>query len=220
MWEGISRFTGGWFNNLLVQEWLPSLPDVRAKLEAGVDVADIGSGYGQALIKLATTYPRSRFTGYEVLASSVERASAAAVAAGVAHRVQFVKADVNEGLPEKYDVITTFDVVHDAVDPSGLLKAIRAALKPDGIYVCLEINCQPRLEDNIGPLGALLLSCSVMFCLTVSLARDGEGLGTMGLHEEKVREMAAEAGFGSVRRVPMDNPFNILYEIKPTIQGL
>jgi SAM-dependent methyltransferase len=48
--------------------------------------------------------------------------------------------------------ITTFDVVHDAVDPTGLLRSIRQALKPDGVFVCLEINCADRLEDNVGPL--------------------------------------------------------------------
>jgi hypothetical protein len=30
-------------------------------------------------------------------------------------------------------VISTFDVIHDAADPLGLLKGIRKSLKPDGI---------------------------------------------------------------------------------------
>jgi hypothetical protein len=42
----------------------------------------------------------------------------------------------------------------------------------------------------------------------------------MGLPESKLRELSTEAGFGSVRRVPMDNPFNSLYEIRVTIGGV
>ena len=40
------------------------------------------------------------------------------------------------------------------------------------------------------------------------------GLGTLGFHEPKVRELCAEAGFSSVRRVSLENPFNNLYEIR------
>jgi hypothetical protein len=51
--------------------------------------------------------------------------------------------------------------------------------------------------------------------MTTSLAHDGEGLGTCGLHEGKMRELCAETGYSSVRRIPLENPFNILYEVTP-----
>jgi hypothetical protein len=61
----------------------------------------------------------------------------------------------------------------------------------------------------------LLQSCSVLLCLTLSLAGNGEGLGTLGLPESRLNELGLEAGFSDVRRVPMDNPFNSLYELTP-----
>lgn len=216
MWDGMERFTAGWFNNLLVQEWIPAMPDVQAKLERGVDVADVGCGRGWAMIKLAQAFPNSRYVGYDAFEPTIARARANAEAAGVADRVRFEHLDASQGLPEQYDVITTFDVVHDAVDPLGLLQAVRRALKPDGIYVCLDINCSDKLEENAGPLGTFFHGASVFYCMTTSLAQDGEGLGTLGLHEPKVRELCAKAGFGSVRHVPLENPFNILYEVRPS----
>jgi hypothetical protein len=51
--------------------------------------------------------------------------------------------------------------------------------------------------------------------MTSSLAEHGEGLGTMGMPESKVRELCAESGFSKVQRVPMENPFNSLYEVWP-----
>lgn len=212
-WEGIARFTSGWFENLLLPVWLPAMPDVLAKLEQGALVADAGCGQGKALIKLAQSFPRSRFVGYDSFAPFLQEATANAQAAGVAERVRFEHRDVSEGLPEQYDVITTFDVVHDAVNPRGLLRVIRNALRPDGRYVCLEINSSDKLEENIGLLGAFFYSCSVLYCMTTSLAEGGEGLGTTGIPEPKMRELCAEAGFSNVRRVPMENPFNILYEV-------
>jgi SAM-dependent methyltransferase len=122
---------------------------------------------------------------------------------------------VVNGLPEQYDLITTFDVVHDMVDPRGALRAIRQALKPDGTYLLLEINCKDTLEENVGPKGTLFYGMSIMYCMTTSLAHGGEGLGTAGLPESKVNEYCRQAGFGTVRHLPVDSDFNILYEIKP-----
>ncbi len=213
VWEGLTRFTSSWFENLLVPVWLPAMPEVQAKLERGALVADVGCGHGKALIKLAQTYPQSRYVGYDNFAPSIQQAAANAQAAGVADRVRFQHLDVSEGLPEQYDVINTFDVVHDAVNPRRLLRAIHNALRPNGRYVCLEINSSDKLEENIGLLGAFFYSVSVLYCMTSSLAHHGEGLGTVGLPESKMRELCTEAGFSSVRRVPMENPFNILYEV-------
>src|SRR5712692_2668022 len=215
MWEGMERFTAGWFENLLVPLWIPAMPDVQAKLERGAAVADVGCGRGRALIKLAQTYPDSHYIGYDIFEPVIAQASANAERAGVADRVRFQYLDASEGLPASYDVITTFDVVHDAVDPRGLLNAIRQALRHDGRYVCLEINCSDKLEENAGPLGAFFYSVSVLYCMTTSLAVGGEGLGTAGLPEAKLHELCSEAGFSSVRRVPLENPFNTLYEIMP-----
>jgi len=215
MWDGLERYTAMWFENLLIPEWIPAMPDVQAKLEQGVLVADVGCGRGRALIKLAQTYPRSRYVGYDIFEPTIAQATVQAQAAGVADRVRFEHRDVSTGLPEQYDVITTFDVIHDAIDPRGLLRTIHQALRPDGRYVCLDINCAEHLEGNAGPLGSLFYGFSVLYCMTTSLSGHGEGLGTVGLPEGKLQELSREAGFSSVRRVPLENPFNNLYELQP-----
>ncbi len=111
-------------------------------------MADVGCGRGRALIKLAQAFPRSRYVGYDIFGPTIERARANAREAGVEHLIRFEERDIAAGLPSTFDVITTFDVVHDAVDPLGLLKSIRSALRPNGIYVCLDINCSHKLEEN------------------------------------------------------------------------
>jgi SAM-dependent methyltransferase len=191
------------------------MPDVKALLERGCDVADVGCGRGRGLIKLAQAFPRSRYIGYDNFGPTVARATANAREGGVSDRVRFEERDVSKGLPAEFDVITTFDVVHDAVDPLRLLQSIHRGLKPGGIYVCLDINCSDKLEENANPLGAMFHGVSVFYCMTTSLANNGAGLGTLGFHEAKVRELCEKAGFSSVRRVPLENPFNNLYEAKP-----
>jgi SAM-dependent methyltransferase len=215
LWEGQERLSARWVENLLTQVWLPALPKVQAKLERGAAVADVGCGRGLALIKLAQAYLNSYYVGYDFFEPAIARASESTRAAGVADRVRFQQLNATNGLPAQYDVITTFDVVHDASDPRGLLRTIRQALRPDGICLCAERNCSDKLEENIGPIGALFYGMSLFYCMTTSLAAGGVGLWTLGLPESKLREMCIEAGFRSVERFPLENPFNVFYGIKP-----
>jgi len=213
-YDGMDRFTAGWFENLLLPVWIPAV-GLGERLDAGIDVADVGCGRGRALVKMAKAFPRSTFVGYDVYSPNVAKAKRFAEEAGVADRVSFVELDASEGLPRAFDLITTFDVIHDAVNPRGLLRAIRKSLKNEGKYLCLDINCSPKLGENLGPLGSLFYGFSVLYCMTTSLAHCGEALGTCGLHEPMLRELAGEAGFSGIRRVPLENPFNNLYELTP-----
>ncbi|MFJ3977216.1 class I SAM-dependent methyltransferase [Streptomyces sp. NPDC090021] len=215
VWDGMSRFSGSWFESVMIDDWLSTFPHVVGKLERGSHVADVGCGAGRALTVLAKAFPRSRFTGFDVFPAQVERARANADRAGVADRVSFRVLDVAQGLPGRYDIVTTFDVIHDAADPRGLLAAIRAAVKDNGDYLMLEVNSRDRPEDNVGPVASLLYGFSVFYCMTTSLAGDGAALGTCGLPEETVRALCAEAGFTEVTRSPAEDPFNVLYDVRP-----
>jgi SAM-dependent methyltransferase len=210
---GTARFTASWHEHMLVQEWLPLVPEARARLERGADVADVGCGAGLACVSLARAFPASRFVGYDVSSEAVDAARLNAKVAGVEDRVSFEVLDASDGLPRMFDVITTFDVVHDAVAPRALLRSIRDALREDGRYLCLDINCSDETSENVGPIATLLYGFSLLYCMTTSLAEGGEGLGTLGLPESVLRTLAGEAGFSAVRRVEMDNPFNSLYEV-------
>ncbi len=211
--EGLDRFTAGWHENLLLQAWIPSVPAIQEALERGIAVADVGCGRGRAVLKLARAFPRSRFVGYDIYAPNVAAARESAREAGLSDRVRFEVLDAAKGIPEQADLITTFDVVHDAADPPALLASIRKALRPNGHYLNLDINCSDKLEQNVGTLGALLYGVSVLYCMTTSLAEGGAGLGTMGLPPTKMDELGRAAGFRAVRKLPLDNPFNNLYHL-------
>lgn len=215
-WENAARFTASWIDNLLVPAWLPRVPHLQARLHDGIRVADVGCGRGRALIALARAFPESRFTGYDLHGPNVEAATASAHAAGVGERVAFRQMDAAEGLPARYDLITVFDVLHDVPRPLRLLRGIRQGLVGDGACLCLEFNSADSVEGVIGMglPGVLLYSSSIFYCLSTALARGGESCGAEGLPEANLRELALDAGFGSVNRVPIEHPINALYELR------
>jgi SAM-dependent methyltransferase len=205
--EGQDRLTAPAYEHALVGKWLPAAGLVE-RLEAGIDVCDIGCGGGRALVKLAQTFPRSRFVGYDLFGPNVMRAKERAAHAGV--NVEVKQLDVAAGMPTSFDLVTTFEVLHDAVDPRGILHAIRRALRPGGTYMCLEMKCAAALEDNVSPIGALLYGVSVMYCMATSLAHGGAGLGTCGLPHERLLALAADAGL-PIRALPVEDLFTKLY---------
>jgi SAM-dependent methyltransferase len=213
VFEAIERGTAPMYNHHLVAKWIPAMPQVVECLNGGGTALDVGCGSGRAVITLAVAFPKSRFFGYDAHPGSVERARANAKAAGVSDRVTFDVVDCTKLPSQEFDFISTFDVVHDSVDPAGLLSSIRNALKPDGTYLMLEMNVSNRPEDNINPLGRMMYSASTLYCMTVSLAHGGAGIGAL-MGEDKARELASGAGFTRFRRLPIKDAFSALYEIR------
>ena len=183
---------------------LPLVPGLTERLEEGMDVLDVGSGSGRALNLMARTFPHSRFTGYDISEETIARAEAEAQ--GLTNVRFEIKDAATLDEKERYDLITTFDAIHDQAKPAAVLEGIARALKPDGVYLMQDIAGSSHVHNNMEhPLGPLLYTISTMHCMTVSLSQGGDGLGTMW-GEEKAREMLNEAGFGEVevKQLPHD----------------
>ncbi len=213
MFESIERGTAPWYKHHLLQKWIPAMPQVVAKLRAGGTALDVGCGSGRAALTLAQAFPKARVFGFDNHPGSIKRARANAKAAGLANRVKFKVLDCTKLPRGESDFISTFDVVHDSVNPAGLMTSIRKALTQVGTYLLLEMNCSPHVHENMNPIGRLLYSVSTLYCMTTSLAHRGAGIGAV-MGEAKARELASKAGFSHFRKLPIDDPFSVLYELK------
>lgn len=180
---------------------LPLVPGLADQLAEGIRVLDVGCGSGRILNRLAQLYPRSRFTGMDLSAEAIGAARAEASGQGL-RNVEFIVRDLSDfdrtADPDAFDVITTFDAVHDQARPLNVLRGIHRALKTGGLYLMQDIRGSSDVRNNIGhPVGTFLYTISTMHCMTVSLAQRGEGLGAMW-GEEKTREYLRNAGFRSI----------------------
>jgi 2-polyprenyl-3-methyl-5-hydroxy-6-metoxy-1,4-benzoquinol methylase len=213
-WEAMERSSANIYRHSFVRKWLPTLPEVVTKLTDGGSYLDVGCGSGRAALSVATAFPKAKVSGFDAFQGSVDRAIANAKTVGLGDRVTFKAQDCTALPKAEFDFITTFDVVHDSVDPVGLMRSIRSALKPGGTYLMVEVNTSSNLEDNINPMGRMMYSISTLYCMTVSLAHNGAGIGAC-MGEGKARDLAKEAGFTHFNRLPVDDAFSILYELKP-----
>jgi 2-polyprenyl-3-methyl-5-hydroxy-6-metoxy-1,4-benzoquinol methylase len=209
--EAIERLFHVGYETWVAREWIPAVPDIHERLLAGGEAAEVGCGAGQCLIPLAAAFPGSRFFGYDVDHTSVERARNKAASAGLTGRVAFAQVAAEEvPLRDRFDLVMAFNCIHDMAHPRAALKAIQRMLKPDGAFLWSEADVGQQLEDNLTPVGRTLYGASTMHCMTVSLAQGGEGLGS-AISEELAKGLAAEAGFASLERLSIRNPFHQIF---------
>jgi 2-polyprenyl-3-methyl-5-hydroxy-6-metoxy-1,4-benzoquinol methylase len=196
----------------LLTRTLPLVPGLIERLEAGIDVADIGCGRGVAIAMMARRFPHSRFLGLDSSDEAIGWARAEAAREKLANATFTVRDAATLDGRAAHDFITAFDAIHDQAHPRRVLRGIREALRPEGTFLMVDIATSSRLEQNLdNPLAPFLYTASTMHCMTVSLAQGGEGLGACW-GEERARELLAEAGFTrvAVSRVEGD-PLNAYY---------
>ncbi len=211
------RTLGPWARLALVPVIVPMLDGVEDRLQAGIDVVDVGCGAGVALEALAAAYPASRFVGYDPSRHAIDRATAKVATAALGN-VELVHGRA-EDLPRSpsFDLALTFDCLHDMTRPDDALAAVRRALRDDGTLLVKEIRCADTLTENMhNPMLAMMFGFSITSCMSSATSEPGGmGLGTVGLPESKLRQLSDAAGFTSLVRHDPGEAANVYYEVRP-----
>ena len=193
--EVMAEESGQNYKNNMITKVLPLIEDVVEKLENGIQVLDIGCGSGTATNTLAKVFPNSTFIGIDLCEPPIIKAKKDAKMLGLTN-VNFEQHDAAKvDFKTGFDLITTFDAVHDQAYPDVVLKNIHRHLTDDGTYLMVDIDASSKLEDNMEhPLAPALYSMSTAHCMTVSMAQGGKGLGTMWGRQQATK-MLKDAGF-------------------------
>jgi SAM-dependent methyltransferase len=212
VFSGCERFFRPGYAANLVTSWLPALDGVEDKLRAGARVADIGCGLGASTTLMARAYPESSFTGSDYHEESIIQARKQA--SGLNGQVTFEVASAQTFNGGPYDLVTSFDCLHDMGDPIGAARHIREMLAPDGTWMVVEPYAGSSVSDNLNPVGRVYYSFSTFLCVPNALSQDGGySLGAQA-GEEPIQRLATDAGYTRFRRVA-ETPFNIVYEARP-----
>jgi SAM-dependent methyltransferase len=214
VFDGCERFFRPGYAANLVSSWIPALDGVEEKLKAGAVVADVGCGHGASTILMAQAYPKSRFVGFDYHADSIFQAHERAREAGLSDRVVFEVASASDFNGRYFDLVTTFDCLHDMGDPVGAARHVRETLESDGTWLIVEPFAGDRVEDNLNPVGRVYYAASTMLCTPASLSQEvGLALGAQA-GEARLRDVVTSGGFSRFRRAA-ETPFNMVLEARP-----
>lgn len=211
---GVAAFYRNAYRGSLVQEWLPALDGVTAKLKAGAKVADIGCGHGHSTVLMAQAFPKSQFWGFDGHEGSIEAARKVASAAGVSDRVSFELADAKAYPKRGYDLICFFDCLHDMGRPVEAVSHANRALAKDGTVMLVEPFAGDRVEDNINPVGRLYYAASTTMCCAHAISENGTHVLGAQAGKGQLGDIFATAGFSHFRQAAQ-TPFNLILEARP-----
>jgi SAM-dependent methyltransferase len=200
------------FLGALPREYLPSIPEIRAVLERGGRIADVGCGYGWSSIGIALAHPGVTVDGYDVDEPSIAAARQNAVDAGVADRVRFHLADAAtaEG---RFDLVAAFECIHDIPDPVGVLSTMRRVAEPDGVVLVVDERVAETFTAPGDEVEQLMYGWSITCCLPDTLAHPGSaGTGTV-MRPGTLRRYARDAGFADVEVLPVQDLFFRFYRL-------
>lgn len=210
---GVAAFYRNAYQGSLVQEWLPALDGVTAKLERGARVADVGCGHGHSTVIMAKAFPSSQFWGFDYHEESVEEAREVARREGVADRVTFAVAKADDYVEKDFDLICFFDCLHDLGHPAKAAAHAKQALKSDGTVMLIEPYASDRVEHNINPVGRLYYAASTTLCCAHAISEQGTHVLGAQAGAGRLAEVFGQAGFRSFRPA-METPFNLILEAR------
>ena len=211
--HGVASFYRNAYRGSLLSEWLPALDGVVAKLQEGIDVADVGCGYGHSSVLMAQAFPRSRFHGFDVHPESIANATRNAEAGGVAANVTFEAARATDYPDRKYGLVCFFDALHDMGDPVGAARHAASVLAPDGAVMLIEPFANDRVEDNLSTVSRLYYAASTMLCCAHAISEGGTLVLGAQAGERRLAEVFRKAGFRHFRRAAA-TPFNLILEAR------
>jgi 2-polyprenyl-3-methyl-5-hydroxy-6-metoxy-1,4-benzoquinol methylase len=216
--EGQAAFTRPLFSRLLAQEWLPSVPEIHARLQADppARVADVACGAGISSIAMARGYPKVRVDGIDLDTASIEAARRHLAGSGVEDRVRLdVRDAADPGLAHRYDLVTVFEALHDLSYPVDVLRAARALLADGGVVLVGDERTAESFEAPADDLERLYYGFSILHCLPVGMVGEGAaGTGTV-MRPTTVEAYAREAGFQKIDVAPIENDFWRFYIMRP-----
>jgi SAM-dependent methyltransferase len=210
-----AAFTRPVFANRLTQSWLPALPDVQAKLDAGdrVRIAEVGCGEGLAAITIARAYPNAEIDGFDLDEASIASARKAAADAGVRDRARFeVRDAADPTIAGDYDLVMAIEMLHDVPDPVGILRTMKTLAGASGAVLVVDERTEDTFTVPTNEMERFFYSFSTLHCLAVSMQDGGAGTGTV-MRGDTVRDYARAAGFDDIEVLPVEHPQFVLYRM-------
>jgi predicted O-methyltransferase YrrM len=215
--EGLNRPA---YENSLVAEWLPQIPDVLARLQDGsrpARVADFCCGPGWSSIVLAEAFPHITVEGFDNDEESLRRARQSAAARGVSDRVRFENVDVTAGESDarhRYDVAFVFEAVHDLPHPVAALATIRQMLEPGASLIVMDERVGEELSTPGDEVERFMAAVSVLWCTPQGHGPGSEVVGAV-IRPGVFEGLARRAGFSAVETLAIEHPFWRFYQLRP-----
>jgi ubiquinone/menaquinone biosynthesis C-methylase UbiE len=189
---------------LSARKLLPELPGLKARLDAGGTVLEVGCGEGRHLIQLAKAFPEAKCVGVDIDPTGMKNARAAFEAAGFAERIELVAGQIGDAVAEgSADAVVQIEVLHEIAPGirQSVIDDCFRALKPEGWLL---------IVDETYP-STLAQSREAEYLFPVQTGFEELTWGNVLPTREEQEDLLANAGFkGEIGRAVIGEGFTVL----------
>jgi 2-polyprenyl-3-methyl-5-hydroxy-6-metoxy-1,4-benzoquinol methylase len=216
--EGRAPSNRAVYLSLLGAEWLPSIPDVDARLHADppARIADVACGLGWSSIAMARAYPKVEVHGFDLDEAAIDDARRNAEREGLSDRVTFSAADASDPkLAGTFDLVTILEALHDMTRPVHALRVARSILAPGGSVIVADEPVEETFSAPGTEMDRYAYGWSLIACLPAAMGDPETAATGTVMRPDTLRRYASDAGFAEVEILPIPLDYWRFYRLRP-----
>ena len=201
-----------------IAKWISSMPDIENKLKSeGGRVLEVGCGDGWASISLAKNFPLVKIDAIDPDPSSIDNASKNVLDVGLEEKISLYATPIEKApIKEKYDLVMTFESIHDMAYPIEALRKMKELVSTDGGAVLVgDVKMEDKLQDKNDFAGRLYYNFSVLLCLPQSMAYTNSEATGAAMTPSTFKRYVNEAGFSKIDTLPIEHFIWKFYRLSP-----
>ncbi len=195
-----------------IGRWVSSMPDIESRLKlSGGYILEVGCGDGWASLALAKLFPLAKIDAIDPDSTSIDNARKNIQQAGLSNRVSLHLTTIEkasfliEEERKRYDLVMTFESIHDMAYPVEALRKIREMLSPKGVVFVGDVKMKEALTEKNDFPGRFYYNFSVLLCLPQSMSYPDSAATGAAMTPSTFRRYAKEAGFSKIDILPIEH---------------
>jgi ubiquinone/menaquinone biosynthesis C-methylase UbiE len=186
-----------------ITRWISSMPDIENRLKSnGGRILDVGCG----VVALSKSFPLVKIDAIDVDLSSINNASKNVKEAGLSDRISAHTSPIEKApFKERYDLVMTFESVHDMAYPIDALRKMKEMVSENGAVLVGDVKMKEKVEEKSDFVGRLYYNFSVLMCLPQSMEYPNSKATGAAMTPSTFRNYAKEAGFSKIDTLSIEH---------------
>ena len=148
--------------------------------------------------------------------SSIDNASKNIKSEGLGEKIDLYSTPIEKAASkEKYDLIMTFESIHDMAYPIEALRKMKDMVATNGAVFVGDVKMKDKLQDKNDFAGRLYYNFSVLLCLPQSLDYTNSVATGAAMTPSTFKRYAKEAGFSKIDTLPIEHLIWRFYRLYP-----
>ena len=165
---------------------------------------------------ISKSFPLTKIDAVDADSQSIDNARKNVHNEGLENRISLYQSLIeNANFKEKYDLVITFESIHDMPYPIEALQKMSDVVSMNGAVLIGDVSMKDKLEEKNDFAGKLYYNFSVLLCLPQSVNHANSIATGAAMTTSTFKKYAIESGFSKVDVLPIEHFLWRFYRLTP-----